>query len=79
MAKTSKLPPRVFQKHGAFYYVHRNKWTRLGKTCKCSKISASIPTGTRTISVIRKRLAVGVGRKAASQKPNWRLRNNAWS
>ena len=32
MAKSRKLPPRVFVKHGAFYYVHRNKWTRLGKT-----------------------------------------------
>lgn len=32
MAKSHNLPPRVFVKHGAFYYVHRNKWTRLGKT-----------------------------------------------
>lgn len=25
-----KLPVRMHEKHGAFYYVHRNKWTRLG-------------------------------------------------
>lgn len=25
------LPPRVHQKHGAYYYVHRNKWRRLGQ------------------------------------------------
>lgn len=23
------LPPRVYEKNGAFYYVHQNKWTRL--------------------------------------------------
>ncbi|SEI41997.1 Site-specific recombinase XerD [Azotobacter beijerinckii] len=26
------LPAKVYQKHGAFYYVHQNKWERLGGT-----------------------------------------------
>ena len=33
MAKKSKLPKRVYLKHGAYYYVtHEMKWIRLGKT-----------------------------------------------
>jgi integrase len=26
------LPPCVYERHGAFWYVKKNKWTRLGKT-----------------------------------------------
>ncbi|MDV7209853.1 hypothetical protein [Azotobacter beijerinckii] len=26
------LPAKVYQKHGAFYYAHQNKWERLGGT-----------------------------------------------
>ncbi|MHC5351652.1 tyrosine-type recombinase/integrase [Metapseudomonas furukawaii] len=28
--KDRHLPAKVYQKHGAFYYVHQNKWERLG-------------------------------------------------
>lgn len=28
--KNKHLPPCVYQKHGAYYYVKNNKWTRLG-------------------------------------------------
>lgn len=28
--KDRHLPPRVHRKHGAYYYVYQNKWTRLG-------------------------------------------------
>ena len=33
LTKNKHLPERVYQKHGAFYYVTRqNKWIRLGKS-----------------------------------------------
>lgn len=30
--KDKHLPPGVYLKHGAYYYVHQNKWRRIGKT-----------------------------------------------
>lgn len=30
--KDRHLPAKVYEKHGAFYYVHQNKWERLGST-----------------------------------------------
>lgn len=30
--KDRDLPAKVYRKHGAFYYVHQNKWERIGTT-----------------------------------------------
>lgn len=30
--KDRDLPAKVYRKHGAFYYVHQNKWERIGST-----------------------------------------------
>ncbi|MGB5835096.1 MAG: tyrosine-type recombinase/integrase [Thiohalocapsa sp.] len=30
--KDKHLPPCVYRKHGAYYHVHENKWTRIGVT-----------------------------------------------
>lgn len=45
--KTDKhLPPCVHQRHGAFYYVKKGKWTRLGATLTESMIEYSRIVGT---------------------------------
>ena len=31
-SKNGDLPAKVHRKHGGYYYVHQNKWTRLGGT-----------------------------------------------
>ena len=30
--KDRDLPAKVYRKHGAFYYVHQNKWERIRST-----------------------------------------------
>lgn len=42
---TANLPPRMHLKHGAYYYVERNKWRRLGKD-----LAASLREYARIIS-----------------------------
>ncbi|CDF82618.1 phage integrase family protein [Pseudomonas knackmussii B13] len=34
--KDRHLPAKVYQKHGAFYYVHQGKWERLGSTLEAA-------------------------------------------
>lgn len=56
MAKTSTLPPRVFQKHGAYYCVYKNTWTRLGKT-EAEMLAAYDKISTRADDVKQKHVA----------------------
>ena len=42
-----KLPVRMYLKHGAFWYVERNKWTRLGKDyAEALRVYAGLISGT---------------------------------